>query len=738
MFHLKIQNSHYRMTLSEETGTLTSFSNGRKEFVVDCGHEALLTIRLRDGQGNVADVASGRALWLPDDPTRSGARYRFESLGGLAIHADVAIECPSDDPRSYWHLTVHNDTELTIEWIDFPRVVVPNDLVAAGGDARILWPVGEGVLIEDAQLRDATWLNYKPLGYPSKGWDGYFPCSAQTQFMAYYGEGGGLYFGAHDENASVKMLEFYQTEQGVRLEHRVFAGAAGRGEFRMGYPVVLGVFDGDWHDAADLYREFYLHSGIEKPPRLIDNSSIPDWMRESPVVVTYPVRGRKDTGTMEPNPDYYPYTNALPHLAKLSEELDSKVMALLMQWEGTAPWAPPYVWPPYGDSENFAKFVDALHRSGNLAGVYASGIAWTNESLLEPQYNRSRQFEEERLADSMCVGPGGELLHSLICNGNIRWGHDICVSTEFARDVVRNEIVKIAESGCDYIQYFDQMHGGGPCFCYSAEHGHPPGPGIWMKTHMERLLGQLHEALREAGRNVVLGCESAAAEPYIRHLMFNDVRFEINLFYGKPVPVYAYLYHEFVNNFMGNQNNSTTVIDIEKSPLNLLQRIAYSFVAGDMLTVVLKDKGQIHWDWCTDWEVEPPEQEPVTRLLRTLNAWRRGAGKPYLCYGRMLKPLPIEGVYPVPLVMKDGRRVEYPSLMTSRWVSPDGRTAQIVVNYTMERQSFTVPEWSGEFVRTLPAADGLEGHLFAGNAGLPFDIEPLSAVLLEEGDGGGR
>ena len=85
--------------------------------------------------------------------------------------------------------------------------------------------------------------------------------------------------------------------------------------------------------------------------------------------------------------EYYPYTKALPTLEHYSKVFGAKIMALLMHWEGSAPWAPPYVWPPYGGQENYLEFVKGLHGKGNLAGLYASGIGYTIKSNNDPSYN---------------------------------------------------------------------------------------------------------------------------------------------------------------------------------------------------------------------------------------------------------------------------------------------------------------------------------------------------------------
>lgn len=116
-------------------------------------------------------------------------------------------------------------------------------------------------------------------------------------------------------------------------------------------------------------------------------------------------------------------------------------------------------------------------------------------------------------------------------------------------------------------------------------------------------------------------------EPFIRHLGFNDLRYTIPFAFAKPVPAYAFVFHEYAVNFMGNHNTFSLRFPTADNPDSLLFRTAYSFAAGDMLTVVLKDNGEIHWDWDLDWDTPAPDQEAIQALIRNLSAMRRGRGQ---------------------------------------------------------------------------------------------------------------
>lgn len=119
---------------------------------------------------------------------------------------------------------------------------------------------------------------------------------------------------------------------------------------------------------------------------------------------------------------YYPYTNCLPYIRKYEEFFGNRQMVLLMHWEGTAPWAPPYVWPPFGNKTSFDKLVEGIHGRNNLFGLYCSGLGWTQKSFYY-DYNREDTFEKESLAECVEVGPTRKLQYTTTCF-HIRNGYD--------------------------------------------------------------------------------------------------------------------------------------------------------------------------------------------------------------------------------------------------------------------------------------------------------------------------
>lgn len=719
----------YAVKLDDDKGALISLVYGKKEFVCQESILPLFAVRLRGDKGektyiNAYDATERRTF--NEDNTY---QLEFSGFEKADLRVKVSVEFSE---QINWKISVENLSELCIEWIDFPQIAVPDDLKGSGGDGEIFWGFNEGAVVDDIDFRESSWFNYDDPEYPSKGTAGVFPGAVEMPYMAYYGKSEGLYFAAHDRDGNVKGIDFHKEGSGIKLQFRLFSGLDAGQDFDMEYSLVMAFFNGDWYDAAEIYRTWFEEKINPEFVPIKENPLIPEWYGRSPVIVTYPVRGLHDTDIMNPN-KLFPYIAAMPHIERLAKELDSPIMVILMHWEGTAPWAPPYVWPPFGGEKALREFTDELHKQGHLIGLYCSGLGWTYQSKLIKEYNNQKSFEEDGLSEFMCLSPEGDLPFSNICPAQ-RVGYDLCPTQDYTINVITSEVEKMVSGDVDYIQLMDQNHGGTSYFCYSRNHGHPAIPGKWQTDAVKSLFDKVRAISKGNGKKVLFGCESAAAEPYIPHLLFSDNRFEICFAIGRAVPAYAYVYHQYINNFMGNQVCAHEFFNHAQSPENLLYRISYAFCAGDMLTLVINDEGQITWNWGEKEMPELPNQANVIKLTRNLNSWRRGVGKPFLHEGRMVKPFEIVQPEPIEISTRDGHTLSCNPIMTTCWKSDNGEIGQILVNYGLEPITCKVKLDAVNKYSIYndafgdPGAEGKASD--SGNGEIEITIEALSAIMI--------
>lgn len=577
-------------------------------------------------------------------------------------------------------------------WLAAPIVEFPND-------GELFWPRTSGALVKGAALQ-------KPMqtyGWPNHQRGGQFPGLAPMQFMAYMRNGVGLYIAAEDRQHGPKQFEYGCGSEptAVQLQVQVFTGCAPGEDYAPDWDLVLRPFAGDWMDAAGLYRSWLKRDRrLPQLPR-----DYPPWLATSPIIMCTMVRGRHRISE-EPN-EFFPLLRILPHLRRFRSLLDSRMMVLLMRWEGTSPWAPPYIWPPLGGVEAFVEFLQTVHDEGDLLGVYASGVAWTQYSKIG-RYDRRQDCDEELLSQ-VVRGPKGEL-EAASCS-NIRLGYDLCVTENWPRQVVKDEIRKVAAVGVDFCQFFDQNEGGAARYCFAAHHQHPPTPGPWATQAMRSLQEECCDMLRDMNSPMLLGTEAEAAEPYLGGLAFNDARFTYGYHVGMSVPAYSFIFHEYVATFMGNQVGVNWQFDYQRCPDNLLYRTAWGFTAGYLLSINLGPGGVLHWGAASPWDEPPPEQEPVVTLLKNLNHLRRQYPD-FLLHGRMEKPcLHCEcGEFSV-YFLKD-RCEQVPAVMQSSWRNRGGARLELLVNYTRQAQAVTIRCREGwRLHASAPVAFGEDGAL---------------------------
>ncbi len=683
----RILAKNIELSIDAELGVISSLKmGGRERCVSTC---PLFVARLRDqgGESIYINSTSAEECQVTDD------YIVYKGFGDELPALTAKMMITADDAIS-WQVAIDSvPQEYALEWVEFPKICLPRliDNDARGG--KILFPYNEGMIVTD----ETALPRYEP-EFPSSGAYFMFPNMVCSQFMAYLFDDIGLYIGAHDPKRGLKCVDFYQNNEGVALQIRLYSGANFGEGFESDFPIVWSACSSEWKSPAQLYRAWFENN---LPPRVVpikQNKTLPKWYEQAPVVVTYPVRGIHDMDKMEPN-ELFPYVNALPVLNKIKSDTGCHIMALLMHWEGTAPWAPPYVWPPYGGEGAFNEFKDALHKNGDLLGVYCSGFGYTSQSTLIKSYNCEEKIKEENVLEGVCHSPRNQPELGRTCTPYQRYGYDICPVSKRGREILDEAYTPLFENGIDYAQILDQNHGGGQYMCYAREHGHPPMPGEWMTSAMQKLLSQWNSS----APNMIFGCESAAAEPFIGNLLMSDNRFELNYPFGTPVPLYAYLYHEYIRNFMGNQCGCP----FEPSVDTLRYRLAYSFSIGDIMTLIIAPNGELMTHWGTHDFEHSPNMEKTMLFIRNVMKFYNDGAKKYLYSGKMSYSLDIK-CEEIDIPMFRGRDfARLPRLLSSTWEAEGAKTAYIVVN----------PE-------DVPVSFQIEGE--------SYECPPLNAMLIEK------
>ncbi len=110
------------------------------------------------------------------------------------------------------------------------------------------------------------------------------------------------------------------------------------------------------------------------------------------------------------------------------------------------------------------------------------------------------------------------------------------------------------------------------------------------------------------------------------------------------------------------------------------------------------------------------------------------AARPYLALGRVEKPYPVEAPGGAVLTREVRPRLAWLAVLTSRWTAPDGRRAQVLVNYT-EAAVDCALDTSTADIGSIAVVDDPAGDCRAvgsvNERRLRVALAPLSVVLVE-------
>jgi hypothetical protein len=665
------------LTLDLDTGRLVRLAplaDRERNLIADADdHPAFVLQYLSDGAYVTLDSRQAELAATPSDESLTLA---FSHVGGLDLDVTLTVQASPDDRFSRWTATVRNGAGLLVTDLQFPFVVVPDD-----AEATVLLPEVQGVLTGGRQRPPDEPRRWQ--FWPENGNSQHYPGRSFAQFLAWYTPRAGLYLACDDTAGNVKLLRALQRPEGLRLGFAHVGDWPEVGERTLEYSVLVGSFQGDWYDAADLYRAWTLRQHWATP--LTDRDDIPRWLLESPPHITIRLQGYVDAGPAPPISEFLPYEKCIPLLEQVAAGVQSPLVAVLMSWERGGPWVYPDCFPPVGGDESLTNFCRLARDRGWHVGSFCNGTRWVMKHLFN-DCDGTAFFHEHHGEQGLCLQPSGEWWHE---NWDQNWrpSYITCMAQSQTRQLARDFVRRLIGWGMESIQFFDQNCNASTFPCFSDAHGHPRLPGKWMAQAMADMIGDFHVAAAEAGEaEVIHSTEWPTNEFCLPLFQQSDVRISVPSSGDAAfVPVYHYVFHECT--LMHG------MMSWGPEPVAIEARTAWECVWGEIVGAVMTGDGTllnretVNW---ADWEPKVGNNANALEMMRVATALRRGAGRDFLVYGRMMRPAEVATT--TCEWEHNGKHHTVPAVAHCAWQAPDGRHGVALANWTTERQTITLTD----------------------------------------------
>ncbi len=574
------------------------------------------------------------------------------------------------EPMTVWTIEVHNGTGRRLKNVRFPFVqAVP--AINGEGDDFIVLPAGPGVLVrrprEAWKDKYGDWLR--------------FPGGMSSQFVSFQDRTAGLFLSSRDTEGHEKTVEIWKWGDAFNIAHDYYLPADAGIDWQGPYPVAIGITRGTWCDTADLYKEWA--TGQSWCARtLAERDDVPAWWREGPLV--YSVEVRTYDGQGKQNGSYYP--KLLDDLRYLKSKTDGRIVAMMAGWEKYRRWTAGDCFPAF-DESNAKKVIAQMKGEGFFPFFYLSGLYYSfrNEGLNPSTVNVLQEYlphfvrgvgdpirPEEFVSDESYPGrPWTRRMYAF------------CVDSPAVKQFFRKMIDSSLELGVPVLQ-MDQTTGGAGFPCYSREHGHAMGPGLYQSRGLQALLRYMHDYGKGQNPDFVLTHEEPHEEliPYLDgfHMReYLEKEWHRDVAGAEGIPLFSYLYHEYVIGYGGDSipllpANDQSDLSIRSHGVNL----AAGWTPGAAV-----------------WMSQNQLRQADPRALNMIKSHRRllaAGGQKFLMGGRMLHPFEIAfptltyGFWRYRNMEKTWIKFTGPAVLTSSWEAPDGSVGHLFVNVSGKNQ----------------------------------------------------
>ena len=561
------------------------------------------------------------------------------------------------EPLLLGNIAVANESACQLREVQFPRMT----FVAAPGPA-------EDITLVFPRAYGRSWRNPfdAPRGYlvgtlEPAGLTG----DAEMQMGTLYDEAGnGLYWAQYDPEGYQKRTVYDNKSPSDQIQFKLCympEGCLTPGEdFTAPYPMVLGAYQGDWWDAAHMYREWALQQKWCSKGPWKDRDDVADWLKTCDIWV----RGDCRRTSAEFERDF---------VYQLQDIVGGSIGVQLYSWYQPKPGEPNWMttlgWPMV---DGYPEMIEAAKARNIHHTPYVNSL---QTDTAEPNYPAGADA-------AFLLGP--DLLPAQWSEGT---GRVMCAATETWEDMLVKCCERLVAEGHVSGVYLDQL--GGQCgrACYSSEHGHPVGGGHYATDGLREICAAIREAMARQYPKPALSGE-------VQHETLIDVtdhRLEHYNYWPGWVNLWAAVYGDYISSY-GRTISFTQSADAEGNlppPIDNYGPIGNTLVSGMTF-------GRI---WPTGNPknlLGSPENDELRAFFLDCVGIRR-AGRNWLGYGYLQRPVKLLSAIPdVPIKDPKGRDSSIKAVLDSAWVDADGKLAFLFVSVSEQEQKFS---WQADLAR---------------------------------------
>lgn len=623
-------------------------------------------------------------------------------LGDEKATVTMAVELPAGSAMANWTIDVdHGSKGFGVWQVHCPRISNLRPLSDDPSKNFVAIPTGHNGGAGEGQLFKNPWETLEPVVRT-------YPCYIQSmQFNAWYGPDAGLYLATHDGKMHTKgfLIKPSATSGSTRaLSYDVIHYPADSGvegtEFHQSYPAVVGVFHGDWYDAARIYRAWALDQVWAQKGPLHQRTDISPWLMRGAWWTVFALERVDDAkgGHLRRLARELPWDEVQRRsrqidveasVAKVKKAYDYFGYPILLWcnewWEGGGDVSPPRYVPMKGLKEMLAE----LHRQ--VPDAYFSGHMQAKRySVQVAEYNDDVKAALEKTPDgSLALEPMDA------CDKGDQHAYP-CWATEFWQKDWQKRAADRVAYGLDGF-HMDELgsHTDFTFQCFNREHGHPIGGGTLYADTRRNMVTLIRDSARTQRPGFALHHE-AMCEIYIDVADAAEVCTSPS---NNNIPLYEAVYHDYSfvmgrriiewmdrNTYPMGARNGDELID------EFVSSYAETFVWGN----------QPSW---TRIDIVDYAPKIAAVIKKTMDARYRNLQ--YLNVGDMMRPLvvtkPLQTVERI-WRLNDTPQHTLPVILNSVWKAADGTIAIVLFNITTEPQAISY--------RSDLAEAGLKGSRF--------------------------